>query len=134
MHVESQRSWLAAAREDTPEEWRPRGRRDASSVRRVVLLTDPEKPAGNRAQFSWDGLLSEAGSGKEVDEGLCHRARAAEQLGILSSRRVWPSGPVTPLGRKQPSLLIQPLRDLGRNKVSRYLRSGFYPCPLGLVD
>lgn len=75
--TQSQMSRLAAAREDTPEEWRPRGRRDASSVRCGVLLKEPEEPAGDRAQFGWDWLLSEAGSGKELDEGLRPEARAA---------------------------------------------------------
>lgn len=41
---------------------------------------------------------------------------------------------MTPLGRKQQSLIVQPASDLGRNKASCYLRGGFYPCPLGLIN
>lgn len=128
-HAQSQRCWLAAAREDAPEEWWPRGRRGASSIRCGVLLKDSERPAGNRAQFGWTGCFL------RWDRGRRRPKCSVTRRGPLSS---WassvPSGPVMPLGRTQRSLIGQPLSDLGRNKVPRYLHSGFYPCPLGLTN
>lgn len=70
-NTQSQTYWLAAAREDPPEERWPRWRRSASSRRCVVLRKGSERSAGNSHPF-WTGCFLRWGQGR--------------QLGILSTR------------------------------------------------